>query len=755
MIDRSGLAVALGDWSARHRRTAVLGWLLFVVLATAIGSMAGSVRTDDVDNGVGESGRAVVILDNAGVTPAAAETVLIQSESLTSDDPAFRGAVTDVLSAVRATGRVVRVHSPYETGAVSGDRHSALVDFAVSGDPVAAAERVAPVLDAVARTRAAHPDLRIEEFGAAGGQKAFKDTFAEDFKQAEWTAVPLALGILLVVFGALVAAVLPVVLAITAFMGAAGLLALSTRAVHTSDDAASVMLLVGLAVGVDYCLFYLRREREERAAGRDPAAALRIAAATSGHSVLVSGLTVVAAMAGMFLTGIADFRAMGMATIMVVVVAVLGSVTVLPALLSMLGDRVEGGRIPLLGRLRNRNAGGSRVWAAVLGRVLSRPLLSALLATGALLALSVPMLGMHTAQLSAAQELPGGNAVVQTGERIARAFPGNPLPATVVVEGVDVQGAAFDRAVADFEQRALATGRIHPPVTVSAYGPQRVAVVSAALDGTGNDPASVAALRSLRDSVVPETLGRLPGAEVAVGGSTAASVDFNKQLTASALPVFGFVLALAFVLMLLSFRSVVIAGTAVLLNLLSVGAAYGALTLVFQHGVGASLLGARATGAIASWLPLFLFVILFGLSMDYHVFVVSRIKEGHDQGLGTREAVAHGIGSTAGVVTSAAVIMIGVFAVFGTLSVSSMKEIGVGLAVAVLLDATVIRGILLPAVMTLLGERNWYLPRMLSWLPDLSHGRPPTGTEVPVTGPAARPAEAVPQPSGTRQRSGL
>ncbi|MFE9422243.1 MMPL family transporter [Kitasatospora sp. NPDC006697] len=737
MTARPGLAVAIGDWSARHRKTAVFGWLLFVVLVTTIGSMAGSHKTTDVDNGVGESGRAVRVLDAAGLAAPAAETVLVRSDSLTADDPRFQSAVADTVSAVQATGKAADVRSPYDTGTISADRHSALVTFTMKGDAKDAVNQVQPVIDAVDRTQGADGGLTIAEYGDASAAKHFQDSFNNDFAAAEWTAVPLALGILLVVFGALVAALLPVALALTAYIGAFGLLALTTPLVHTSDDAASVMLLVGLAVGVDYCLFYLRREREERAAGRDGATALRIAAATSGHSVLVSGGTVVVAMAGMFLTGIADFRAMGLATIMVVVVAVLGSVTVLPAMLSMLGDRVEAGRIPFIGRLR-RADGGSRIWGAVLGRVQQRPLLWTVLAGAALLALSVPVLGLRTAQLSPADELPKSNPVVKVGQQIEQAFPGSPLPSQIVFQAPDVNSPTAQRALADFQQQAAASGAVHGQVSIALHPEHQLAVIGVQLAGTGTDAASVSALHQLRTAVLPDTLGAVPGAQVSVGGATAASVDFNARLSDSALPVFAFVLGLAFVLMLASFRSLVIAVVTTVLNLLSVGAAYGALVVVFQHGFGASLLGARTSGAIASWLPLFLFVILFGLSMDYHVFVVSRIKEGRDRGLDTREAVAHGLRSTAGVVTSAAVIMIGVFAIFGTLTVTSMKEVGVGLAVAVLIDATVIRALLLPAVLTLLGESSWYLPGWLNWLPNLSHGEDSsTDSSSAASSPAA------------------
>ncbi|WP_045701680.1 MMPL family transporter [Streptomyces rubellomurinus] len=736
----------MGAWSARHRKTAVFGWLLFVVLAAVLGGMHGSTTVTEAESMPGQVSRAARILDRAGLQSPAGETVLVQSATRGADDPAFRAAVAQVVDAATGTGRTTAVRSPYDTKAVSADGHSALVLLTLRGDHDEAVKNVQDVVAAVAGVQRAHPDLTVVELGDASSGKWIQDQFNHDFARAEWTAVPLALGILLIAFGALVAAVLPVVLALTAFVAASGLVTLGSGLLHTSNDASSVMLLVGLAVGVDYCLFYLRREREERAAGRDAATALSIAAATSGRAVLVSGVTVVVAMAGMFLTGIADFRAMAFATIVVVVTAVLGSLTVLPALLSLLGDRVEKGRVPLLGRLRRPDAlqNGGRFWNAVLTPVLRRPLAATVLAGGLLLGLAAPLLTMHTANLTFQQQLPEGNALVAASQKIEAAFPGSPAPATVVIRSTDISSPAMTSAIADLKARALASGRMHGPIDVTVHAEQNVATVDIPLDGTGNDSVSNAALKALREDLVPATVLTVPGTEAPVTGRTAGSYDFNAKMTGSMPLVFGFVVAFAFLLMLTSFRSLTIAATAVVLNLLSVGAAYGVLTLVFQHGVGASLLGTAGVGAVESWVPLFLFVILFGLSMDYHVFVVSRIKESRDRGLATRAAIAHGIRSTAGVVTSAAVIMVAVFAVFGTLSMQAMKQMGVGLAVAVLIDATVIRAVLLPAVMSLLGERNWYLPRWLGWLPDLSHGEPAT---------AASPAPAtVTKPRAGRRR---
>jgi len=489
------------------------------------------------------------------------------------------------------------------------------------------------------------------------------------------------------------------------------------------SSTSSVMLLVGLAVGVDYCMFYLRREREERVQGRDPQTALRIAAATSGRSVLISGLTVVVAMAGMFLSGMLLFDGFGTAAILVVLVAVLGSVTVLPALLSLLGDRVDFGRIPGLARMR-RPGDGSKVWGAILGRVLKRPGVSVLAAVVFLLALAAPAVGIRTEQLSLDKLLPADASIMQSYHRITEAFPGGPSPADVVVKATDVRSADMTAAVADFESRALATGLVHEPIIVSVHPDANVIELKVPLAGDGSDATSVRALDTLRSDVIPATFGRVPGTEAHVAGNLAFSEDFNAHLQSSIVPVVLFVLVLAFLLMLVAFRSVTIAAVSVLLNVLSMAAAFGVMVAVFQHGWGAGLVGAQGVGAIESWIPLFSFVILFGLSMDYHVFVVSRIREAYDRGLSTPEAVAHGIRISAGVVTSAAAIMVAVFAVFATLSMTTFKQLGVGLAVAILLDATVVRAVLLPSLLSLLGDRTWWLPAWLSFLPDHSSTQP-------------------------------
>ena len=726
-----GIAARAGGWSARHRWAAVGIWVLFVVLAMGIGSAAGRVDLKDSDQLGGETHTAAKIIDDAGITEPAGETVLIQAKDgrLKATDAEFRTAVAGVVTAVEGTGKVTDVKSPYTADTISKDGRSALVQFDMRGDAETAGDRVAPVLKAVAGVQKEHGTLRIEEIGSASMRKTFDDAFGDDFQKAEYSAVPVALGILLIAFGALVAALLPVALAITAIMATMGLIGIVSHVQPMTDTANSVMLLVGLAVGVDYCLFYLRREREERAAGRDGQTALRIAAATSGRAIIVSGITVCVAMAGMLFTGLATFEGMGLASLMVVAVAMVGSVTVLPALLSLLGERVEKGRVPFLAKAMERRAartgGESRFWTAVLRGVLSRPLISVVVAAGALLAVAAPAVGMKTQNLTLDQEFGNSLPIVQTYNRVNDAFPGGSEPAEVVVKAKDINAPEVKSALADFKARAISSGASRGPVQITLHDAQNIAYVYVPLVGGSDLDKAGASLEKLRDEVRPATLGKVDGLQAPITGQVAGSKDFNDQLGGAVVPVFAFVVVFAFALMLLSFRSLTIAITSIVLNLLSVGAAYGILVAVFQHGWGASLVGAQGVGAIITWLPLFLFVILFGLSMDYHVFVVSRIREARLRGRTTKDAIRHGVVTTAGVVTSAAVIMVAVFAIFGTLSMQSMKQMGVGLAAAVLIDATIIRGVLLPAVMALLGERNWYLPKWLNRLPDLTHDEAP------------------------------
>ena len=720
----TNLAARMGRWSADHWKTATFGWLAFVVVAFTLGGMVGTTMIDTTKPGPGESGRMDAILD-AGFERPAGESVLIQSRSHRAGTAAFDAAVENVVARISKLAVVQNVRSPLDPGnadQIAKDGRSALVEFDIRGDKDDAVDKIEPVLDAVGAAEAAHPGLFIGEFGDASVEKGVVTAYGEDLGKAGLLSLPITLLILVVTFGALVAAGIPLLLGLTAVIATFGLIALPSGLLPVADQAYAMVLLIGLAVGVDYSMFYLKRERQERAAGRSERAALATAAATSGRSVLISGLTVIVAMAGMFLTGNGTFSSLALATILVVAVAVLGSLTVLPALLSRLGDNVDRLRLPLLGRRRRAGAEG-RFWGAIVDRVLRRPVLSAVLSAGLLLALAAPALHLRLAS-PGPDTFPSSLDVVKTYTRMQQAFPGTALPADVVLQAPNVNAPEARAAIDQLEQRALASGRMFEPITVEVNENATVARISIPIAGEGTDAESYASLRLLRDSIVPETVGALPKAQAGVTGLTATWKDDADDLESMMPPVVTFVLLFAFGLMLVAFRSLVIAAKAIVLNLLSVAAAYGVLVLVFQHGLGKGVLGFSSTAGIDPVVPLLLFVILFGLSMDYHVFILSRIREAFVGGARMDDAVSYGIKSTAGVVTSAATVMVFVFAIFGTLSMLFFKQFGVGLAAAVLIDATIVRAVLLPATMKLLGEWNWYLPRWLQWLPRLEHDQP-------------------------------
>ena len=713
-MNRKNIAARAGRWSAAHPWTAILSWIAFVLVATALGAATGTSELEE--DGVGESGRAERTLDRA-FPDATGEEILVQSTRMRASDPEFRAVLRDIGRRVSHLPGVTEVRTPLERGGreqVSRDGRSAIVSVELKGDE--AEERVGAVLAAVRSAKRAHPAFRIGEYGGASVDRAFSETQDRDFARAERLSIPITLGILVLAFGAFVAAGLPMLLALTSVAATIGLIGPLSQVWPVDEGVGSVILLIGLAVGVDYSMFYIRREREERAAGRSAEAALQAAAATSGRAVLVSGLTVMVAMAGMYVAGAATFTAFATGTILVVGVAMIGSITVLPAVLAKLGDRIDRGRVPLLKRLKIDDGQGSRSLRRLLDWVLRRPAVAGVLATALLVGLAAPAIGLRTA-LPEDEDLPRDLEVMQVYDRIERAFPGGPHPHVVVVRAADVRDARVSAAIAELRRRAVAEGDMREPVEVSVSRDATVAAVELPAPGSGTDARSRASLAELRERIVPETLGRVPGVRTDVAGVTAGTGDFNALMAERVPWVFAFVLTMAFVLLLITFRSIVVPIKAIVLNLLSVGAAYGVLVIVFQHGVGQELIGFERTGPIASWLPLFLFVILFGLSMDYHVFILSRVREAVDRGMSTDAAVGHAIRATAGTVTSAAVVMIAVFGIFATLSSIQFKQMGVGLGAAVLIDATVVRVVLLPAAMKLLGEHNWYLPRALGWLP--------------------------------------
>jgi uncharacterized membrane protein YdfJ with MMPL/SSD domain len=748
----ANLAARAGRRSARHWKTALFGWIAFVIVMAVLGSMAGTKKLKDSDYATGEAARAMQILSQASYDEPVTESVLVQSPTATIDDKPFRQAIWAVVTKLGSMPQVASVRSPLGPGksAISRDGHSALVQFDMKARPEAAVKQVQPLLNAVDEIERAHPGYTIREFGQASATKEMNDTIGRDFKKAEQLTIPATLLILLLAFGAMIAAGLPVVLAFSAVLGSIGISALLSRLAPAGDATSSVMLMMGMAVGVDYSLFYLKREREERKAGRKPRQALEVAAATSGQAVLISGGTVLIAMGGMLFAGSRLFTTIGIGTMVVVFAAMIGSLTVLPAMLSKLGNwvdrsfvaagiaRLSRGRLSeaqlrLMPRLRRD--GESRFWGAVIGQALRRPLVAVTVSAGALIVAALPALGIHT-KLPSFTDLPRDLAMVQTYDKIQAAFPGAQLPAEVVVKGSDVTTPQMQRALAELKRRAVASGEMHQPIRTFVNPTRTVVRMEIPLAGNGGDAASTHALDTLRKQLIPATLGRLSGIEYAVTGQTAGTNDFNETMKTRAPIVFAFVLGFAFVLLLLTFRSIVVPITAIVLNLLSVGASYGILVWIFQEGHLEGLLGFQSNGAIATWLPMFLFTVLFGLSMDYHVFILSRVKELVDGGMPTEKAVERGIRGTASTVTAAAMVMVTVFAIFGTLSDLSMKQMGIGLAVAVMLDATVIRGLLLPATMKLLGEWNWYLPRRFDWLPGLRFGH---GEPVPAEAPRPRP----------------
>ena len=732
----------VAGWSAAHRGAVVTGWLVFVLVAFALGSLAGMVQLKTVEAENGQSRLADLTQAQQFPQERAGEEVLIENQTGPLAATPYRAAVSDLVGRLSRVPSVAAIRSPLDpanAGQISKNGRAALVTFQITGDPDTAQDRVAPALAATAAVQRAYPGLFIGELGTASTNKAVNKLVGDDFHKAEATSVPITLLILVVAFGALVAAGVPLLLGFTAVLAALGVTELLSHVLHVEQSITSVILCIGLAVGIDYSLFYVRRAREERAHGRTPSDALETAAATSGRAVLISGFTVMIAMMGMFLMGNQVFTSFGMGTVLVVAIALVGSLTVLPAALSKLGDRVDRGRIPGLDRLRAK-PGESRFWAPIVGAVLRRPVLWGGSAAAILIALAIPAFSLHTVS-AGMQGLPPNLPVMQAYQRVQKAFPGGAVPETVVISARDVTSPPVTAGIAALKRAALASGRMYEPISVDVSASRQAARVSIPLAGTGTDAASLKALGMLRDDVIPATIGRVPGVTVHTTGSAGQTLDFNDTMKSHAPFVFAFVLGLAFVLLLLTFRSIVIPFTAIVLNLMSVGAAYGVLVLIFQQGHLQSLLGFTSIGGVVNWLPLFLFVILFGLSMDYHVFILSRIREGHDRGMSTEDAVAHGIKTTAGVVTSAAIVMVAVFAIFATLDEIVFQMMGVGLAAAILIDATIVRAILLPSTMKLLGEWNWYLPRWLDRLPSAAADR--TAEPASSTTAAGTPHSAL------------
>jgi RND superfamily putative drug exporter len=683
---------------------AVSAWLAFVAACLALGAISG---TKTLDNGaVGESARGYAIMNKYDLWGPGRELAYLHARRA----PVPRAAIRDVEGRFRALGLAPELK-------LAADGHSAVVVVQLTRK--VATDRIRA---AVAAAAYQHPELTIEETGDVSADQARSRTVDRDLHRAELLSIPVTLLVLLFAFGGLMAALVPVLLALSAVAAGLGLLGPLSQLFPVEDSAKTVVLLIGMAVGVDYALFFVVRARTERKAGAAIEEGLETTLRTSGRTVVISGATVAIAMAGMYVVGVPTLSGIATAAIAVIACAVLGALTVLPATLRLLGPRIERGRLSFLPHAHTQ--GDSRLWSALVDRVTRRPLLAAVISTALLVALCLPALSLRISKPSdlalSAQSEPALKALAD----VRRSFPSAGETALVTAEAPTATRDELRRQLGRLSRRAVAEKIANEPVDsirTVATSSGSAGALFLPLTGNGANRSSRASVDALRQRLIPVTVGQLPGIETAVTGPTAEDIDFTRQVRHALPYVLAFVLALAFALLLVAFRSIVVPLKAIALNLLSVGAAYGVLVLVFQHDWAEPILGFRSNGTIVSWLPLFLFVVLFGLSMDYHVFILSRVREAVDSGEQTQAAVRRSIASTAGVVTAAAVVMVCVFALFGTLSSLELKQAGVGLAAAVLIDATLIRGVLLPATMKLLGDWNWYLPRRLHWLPRLAH----------------------------------
>ncbi|GMA24205.1 hypothetical protein GCM10025864_19640 [Luteimicrobium album] len=725
-------------WSATHRWTAIGLWALFIVLAASISMFVAPRQATDLDLGVGESGRAAQTAADAGHPDPVVENALVTARSGKLDRHEADAAANALVKRLGALDEVASVADPV----TSKDGTAVLVQATMSVDEADADARVPALQSAVASVQTDHPDLRVEEVGTASIDAQFQDWLGSQLGRATLLSVPLTLVILLVVFGAIVMAGIPVVLGLSSVAAGLGLWAAASQLLPDPGTVTDLLVLVGMAVGVDYSLFYLRRFREERKRlGVDRAAtvdAISIAAKTAGHSVVVSGLAVTLSMAGLYFAGNATFSAMATGSILVVLVALVSSVTVLPAMLALFGHWADRPRVPVLWRL---TGGRPRLVPALLRRVLARPVAATLAAVVGLLALAAPVLGISLAN-GDVDEFPRTLTTMQTYDRLVAEFPQGAAPDTVVVQVPAGQEAELRTQVKALDAEVAR----HPDVFAGTekpwYSPDgRTAVltvdVATAAPSSGTSTGGTASasdiandsVTTLRDTVVPATVGSIHGATADVGGDAASSLDFTANLRHATPIVAAAVLGLTFLVMLVAFRSVAVAGLTVVLNVLSMAASFGVLTLVFQGTWAEGLLGFTSSGHVVSWVPMLLFVVLSGLSLDYHVFVVSRIRENARLGMPTREAILDGVSRTAGTITSAAAVMVGVFCLFGVLGFIELKQFGVGLVVGVVLDATVVRLVLLPATMMLARRRLWW-PGLRGARAVVGQGAPSSGAQI-------------------------
>ncbi|MCH8184535.1 MAG: MMPL family transporter [Chloroflexi bacterium] len=720
---------ALARSSARRPWLVVVLWMVTLAVSVALIStfLSDALTTQFVFTNDPESQRGFDLIEKLrGLPNSTNEVVIVRSEAMTVDDPAFRLAVEGVVSDLQALGPdVIRqgtLVSFYQTGSpflVSADRRATLVPFTMAGDFDDATDNIGQVVGVVTRADV-EGDLEVLVTGQATAGKDFQDVGQEDIETGEMFGVPIALIILVLVFGALAAAVLPIILAFTSIFVALGAASLVGQAFGLSFFVTNIIFMIGLAVGIDYSLFIVARYREERARGRNTVDAVGRTGATASRTVLFSGITVVIALVGMLIVPFNVFIGLGIGAILVVVASVASAMTLLPAILSLLGDRIEMLAVPWVGGASPDPERSGGFWDWVSHAVMRRPLLSLLLAGGLLIAAAVPALDLRTG-FAGVSTLPDDVQSKKGFVVLDREFPaGNVTPAQILIQG-DIDSEPVQRAI-DGLTKAMATdsdNAFGPPSPLEVNSERTLALLSVPVAGDAAEDIAESAIRRLRSDYVPEAFAAVPATTVSVTGETALNIDFFDISADAVWIVFPFVLGMSFLLLLVVFRSIVVPLKAILLNLLSVGATYGILVLAFQKGWGERIGVFGQFDIIEAWIPLFLFSILFGLSMDYHVFLLSRIRERFDQTQDNAGSVAFGIRTTGRLITGAALIMVAVFWAFAAGDIIGLQQMGFGLGVAVLLDATIVRMVLVPAAMQLLGTRNWYLPPILGWLPDL------------------------------------
>ncbi|MFG2514613.1 MMPL family transporter [Streptomyces sp. NPDC048584] len=708
------LSVSMARWSARHPWWAIVGWLVFVALCLGGGSAVGTNSAKTADYRVGEAGRAEALAAEGDLERGAAEQVLLSARSGALDRAAAQAAAEDLTARMERLPEVAAVADPL----LSDDRAILMVEVTLKGEERDAKDKVDALVEQTAAVQRSHPGLLLEETGSPSISKGVDRQRSDDLALSEAITFPVTLITLMVVFGSVTMAGVPLLLALSSIAGAIGL---SMVVSHISPDAGvgtNVILMIGLAVGVDYTLFYLKREREERArsGGRLGSKALvELAAATSGRAVVVSGLAVVASTATLYLASDVIFSSLATGTIVVVLVSVASSLTALPALLVKLGKRAERRELRRarsgkpVRRVGGKRSGG-RMWAALLRPAARHPLVTLCASVLGLLALVAPLAGLRITEMSRdthSRDIPA----MRVYDRLNEAFPEQRVTHQVVVRADASRAADVTSALRTVARRADADPLFAGTPRIRTSADRRTSVLELKVPHLGNSDQAYDSLDRLRDDYLPAAVGGIDGAEFGVSGDVARYADYPAHQNGKLPLVLGALLLVTFAMTVYAFRSVVLGLIGVVLNLLSAAAALGLLVLVFQGTWAEGLLDFHSTGSIGSRVPLFLFVILFGLSMDYQVFVVSRIREAAAAGVPTRQAVLDGIRSSASVVTSAAVVMTTVFASFVFLHIIEMKQIGFVLAAAVLLDAFVVRILVLPSAMLLLGEASWWPSR--------------------------------------------